>query len=209
MGNSSFTCGGAPGHLEEGVATEVDDVTKQATDAIKQEVIEAAEDFKEQVTQIAVAPAKAVESIAENVAELAEDVKEQAEEVKEEAGQVAEAAKGVTEQVISTIDAAMDAAVAAVTGTMIVDFADEKGTEQQVTFKTRKLGFELGMSGGSCCRAKGQAKVVAKKVTKGSQAEALGVKRGWRVKSANGLNVTGLQQGKKLLEDLALKLPEA
>jgi len=231
MGNSAFSsCGDATGHLQEDIAVEVDDATKQASAAIKKEVSEAAKDVKEQATQIAEATGEAVEFVADQVAELAEDVKEgagelkeaagqvaglaedvkeEAGELKEAAGQVAEAAKGATEQVISTIDAAMDAAVAAVTGNMIVDFADEKGAERQVTFKTRSLGFELGMSGGSCCGAKGQAKVVATKVTRGGLSEVLGVRRGWRVKSVNGVDVTGLAQAKKLLADHALKLPVA
>jgi len=232
MGNSAFSsCGEATRHLQDDIAEEVDDATKEASEAIKKEVMEAAKDVKEQATEIAEAIGEAVEFVADQVAELAEDVKEQAGELKEAAGhqvaelaedvreeagelkeavgQVAEAAKGATEQVISTIDAAMDAAVAAVTGNMIVDFADEKGTERQVTFKTRSLGFELGMSGGSCCGAKGQAKVVATKVTRGGLSEVLGVRRGWRVKSVNGVDVTGLAQAKKLLADHALKLPVA
>jgi len=197
--------------VAEGLAELAEAVEEQAEElqAAAGQVAKAADDVKEQATQIADASGGAVELVAEEVAELAEAVEEHAEEVQAAAGQVAEAAKDATEKVISTIDATMDAAAAAVTGTMIVDFADEKGSEQQVTFKTRKLGFELGLSGGSFCRAKGQARVVAKQVTRGGQAEALGVKRGWRAKSVNGVDFTGLEQAKKLLADLALKFPEA
>merc|ERR1719469_283439 len=107
------------------------------------------------------------------------------------------------------MDVAMDAAAAAVTGTMIVDFAGIKGAGQQVCFRTCMVGFELGLSGGGWCHAPCQAKVVVKKVEKGGQAEYLGVKRSCRLKSINGVEVTGLEQARKLLAEHVTKLPEA
>jgi len=103
----------------------------------------------------------------------------------------------------------MDAALAAVTGVMIVEFVAEKSEVKRVDFKTKKLGFEIAMSGGGCCGPAGLAKVAVKKVAKRGQAETLGVKSGWQLKSINGTEVTGLKPSQKLLEESLAKLPEA
>jgi len=52
-------------------------------------------------------------------------------------------------------------------------------------------------------------RVTVKMVDKKGQAELLGVKRGWRVKSINGTEVTALKPSQKLLEESVAKLLEA
>eukprot|EP00932_Pfiesteria_piscicida_P007336 SRR837773.17392.p2 GENE.SRR837773.17392~~SRR837773.17392.p2 ORF type:complete len:163 (-),score=63.70 SRR837773.17392:21-440(-) len=104
--------------------------------------------------------------------------------------------------------AMMDAAAEALAKSMIVDFVAEKGASQQVIFSKRATGLSLALSGGACCRA-GPAEVAVKKVEKESEAESLGVKRGWLVKAINGTEVTGLEHACKVLAEQAEKLPEA
>jgi len=235
MGNMTSACEGTKQVVHD-VEETFDAQVTSVTDAIKAELVGAAEAAGQVVDQAAddledtfvaqvVAgsdaikaearvPAEAaeevVEVIAQTVAEAAEEVQETAGAAHEAAAEVVEASKGAAENALSTMDAAMDAAVAAVTGTMIVDFAaGNNEAEWQVCFKTRKVGFELGMSGGGCCMAKGQGKVIVKTMERAGQAEVLGVKRSCRLKSINGVEVTGLRQARQLLAEHVTMLPEA
>mmetsp|Transcript_40370 Transcript_40370/g.104480 ORF Transcript_40370/g.104480 Transcript_40370/m.104480 type:complete len:156 (-) Transcript_40370:147-614(-) len=115
----------------------------------------------------------------------------------------------VVKESVEATCATMDAAVAAVTGVMIVEFVPDKGAVRKVSFKTNNVGFEIAMSGGGCCGPAAQARVAVKKVDKKGQAETLGVLKSWKVVSINGTPVTGLDQAQKLLADCAAKLPQA
>mmetsp|Transcript_66076 Transcript_66076/g.214942 ORF Transcript_66076/g.214942 Transcript_66076/m.214942 type:complete len:194 (-) Transcript_66076:376-957(-) len=157
---------------------------------------------KEFAADIAAAPRKTVADVAEATQEVAEAAPETAAEVQEI---VVAAAKQGTEVVCSAIDVA----VAAITGTMVVGFVTENGEVKKVDFKTKKVGFEMAMSGGGCCGPAGQAQVAVKKIDTKGQAETLGVKLGWRVKSISGTEVSGLKPAHKLLEESVAKLSEA
>jgi len=178
---------------------------------------------------------KAAEEVPENiehngikVADVTQAAKDAAEAAQRAAAQVAkdidekgiaqaaqEAAKAAADAAASAAAAALDAAkvaakeVAEVTGVMIVEFVNEKGTIQKVDFKTKKIGITFGLGGGGCCGPTGPAKVVVKSVGKASQAETLGVKSKWSIKAVNGVLVTGVQQAEKLLMEGADKLSEA
>jgi len=178
---------------------------------------------------------KAAEEVPENiehngikVADVTQAAKDAAEAAQRAAAQVAkdidekgiaqaaqEAAKAAADAAASAAAAALDAAkvaakeVAEVTGVMIVEFVNEKGTIQKVDFKTKKIGITFGLGGGGCCGPTGPAKVVVKSVGKASQAETLGVKSKWSIKAVNGVLVTGFQQAEKLLREGADKLSEA
>jgi len=221
MGNSLACCSeSAKPQVEAMVDEQVESPVSPHVDTLQQRALEAAESTKERFAETAdavkdkatdavEAVGDAIENVAERAAEAAGLVKDDAEKVEGTANTVADFATDAAKVVVDAIDATMDAAIAAVTNTMIVDFAGEKGPEQQVTFKTRMVGLELGMSGGGCCAPKGSAKVVVKKLQKGGQADVLGVKLGWKIKSVNGVDVTGLQQAKKMLDEQSVKLPVA
>jgi len=148
---------------------------------------------------------EAEEAIAK-VAEVAEDMQEKVAETLEEVKDtVAEAVSDVKEGAAAVVEAAADtmtAAAAAVTGTMIVEFESGKGsTKTSISFTSQELGFAPARSGGGCCASAAQVKVVVGKVDKSKQADKLGVKRGWVIKSVNGTEVTGLEEVRKLLAD--------
>jgi len=102
---------------------------------------------KEFAADIAAAPRKTVADVAEAAPETAAEVQEI----------VVAAAKQGTEVVCSAIDVAVAA------GTMVVGFVTENGEVKKVDFKTKKVGFEMAMSGGGCCGPAGQAEVAVKK----------------------------------------------
>jgi len=117
---------------------------------------------------------------------------------------VVEAVAVVRKEAEHMMDPSADAAVV-----MAVEFIGEKGAVMRADFTSRTLGLDLALSGGGCCLAKGQARVVVKKLESGGQAQALGVRRSWKVASINGVEVTGLEQARRLLAENVAKLPEA
>lgn len=121
---------------------------------------------------------------------------------------VIDATTAAAKQAVEVADRTVDAAMAAVTGMVIVDFVDGKGASQSVSFASRGLGFDVVMGGSGCC-SKAKARVVVKGLLKGGQAEKLGVKRSWALKHVNGTEVTGLAQARELLAEASIKLPEA
>jgi len=183
----------------------VEDVKEKVGEA--EQAKEMAEDVKEKVEETVEQAQEAVADAAANVQEKAEEVAETVQERGAEAlAEVKEAAANATEAVADT----MTAAVAAVTGTMIVEFDDGKGSTKTVDFKSKALGFILARSsGGGCCTSVPKPKVVVSKVDKDQQADKLGVKRGWGIKAIDGTNVAGLEEATKLLEDSRAKLAEA
>jgi len=94
----------------------------------------------------------------------------------------------------------MTSAVAAVTQTTIVEFEVCKGTTKSVHFESQALGFSCARAGGGCsCLSAPKQQVVVRDVNKNSQAEKLGVKRGWVVKAVDGTDVTALDHANQLL----------
>jgi len=196
------------------IAEDVKEAVADAAADVQEKVQEIAEEVKEKVEETVEQAKEAVAGAAEAIADAAADPQEKAEEVAEtvqERGaealaEVKEAAANATEAVADT----MTAAVAAVTGTMIVEFDDGKGSTKTVDFKSKALGFILARSsGGGCCTSVPKPKVVVSKVDKDQQADKLGVKRGWGIKAIDGTNVAGLEEATKLLEDSRAKLAEA
>lgn len=183
--------------ISEGAAEKVAHIDQAA----HKEGAEVAEAAEAKVALIVVAAEERVAEIAV-VAEVA--VVAEAKAAEHQDGVVIAAKEG-TEAACAT----MDAAAAAVTGVVIVEFVAEKGALKKVDFKTNNVGFEIAMAGGGCCGPAGQAQVAVKKVDKKGQAETLGVKRGWSVKSINGTDVTSLKPSQKLLEGSVAKLPKA
>mmetsp|Transcript_81443 Transcript_81443/g.229356 ORF Transcript_81443/g.229356 Transcript_81443/m.229356 type:complete len:193 (+) Transcript_81443:63-641(+) len=165
------------------------------------DVTQAAKDAAEAAQRAAAQVAKDIDE--KGIVVVAHDATQSAEASAVDAAKVA--AKDATE----AANATMDAAVAAVTGVMIVEFVNEKGVIQKVDFKTKKVGITFGLGGGGCFGSTGPAKVVVKSVGKASQAETLGVKSKWSIKAVNGVLVTGVQQAEKLLMEGADKLSEA
>mmetsp|Transcript_62653 Transcript_62653/g.164337 ORF Transcript_62653/g.164337 Transcript_62653/m.164337 type:complete len:252 (-) Transcript_62653:337-1092(-) len=188
--------------IAEGAAQKVAHID-QAAQKEGAEVAEAAEAKVAAIVLAAEKGAEVAKAAEANVAPIAEAAQEEVAEVAVVA--VVAAAKEGTEAACAT----MDAAAAAVTGVMIVEFVAEKGAFKKVDFKTKNVGFEIAMAGGGCCGPAGQAQVAVNKVDKKGQAETLGVKRGWRVKSINGREVTSLKPSQKLLEESIAKLPKA
>jgi len=148
----------------------------EAAKEVAEAVAEGAKVLQEKASEVAeiveakVAPiAEAVEDKATEVAEVAEaKVASVAEAAEEKAAEVAVVAEAKVAEVQSGVGAAakdgtevgcatMDAAVAAVTGVMIIEFVAEKGEVKKVHFKTKKVGFEMAMHGGGCCGPVGQA----------------------------------------------------
>jgi len=188
---------------------------EEVAENIEHNSINAAKDAAESATRSA-------EKVQEMAAQVAKDIDEKgiaqaAQEAAKAAADAAasaaaaalDAAKVAAKEVAEAASTTMDAAVAAVTGVMIVEFVNEKGTIQKVDFKTKKIGITFGLGGGGCCGPTGPAKVVVKSVGKASQAETLGVKSKWSIKAVNGVLVTGFQQAEKLLREGADKLSEA
>merc|ERR1719162_1643036 len=103
----------------------------------------------------------------------------------------------------------MTAAVAAVTGVMIVEFEDGKSNVKCVEFKGKALDFTPAKGAAGCCTSAPKACVVVSRVEKNCQADKLGVKKGWGIKAVNGTEVTNLEQVKKLLEEGRAKIAEA
>mmetsp|Transcript_81442 Transcript_81442/g.229352 ORF Transcript_81442/g.229352 Transcript_81442/m.229352 type:complete len:193 (+) Transcript_81442:63-641(+) len=165
------------------------------------DVTQAAKDAAEAAQRAAAQVAKDIDE--KGIVVVAHDATQSAEASAVDAAKVA--AKDATE----AANATMDAAVAAVTGVMIVEFVNEKGTIQKVDFKTKKIGITFGLGGGGCCGPTGPAKVVVKSVGKASQAETLGVKSKWSIKAVNGVEVTGFSSAEKLLKEGAAKLSDA
>jgi len=199
--------------VKEKVGEAVEQAKEIAAD-VKEAVADAAADMQEKVEETVEQAKEAVAGAAEATADAAADPQEKAEEVaetvQERAGEavaeVKEAAGGAAEAVADT----MTAAVSAVTGTMIVEFDDGKGSTKTVDFKSKALGFSHARSGGGgCCASVPKAKVVVSKVEKNQQADKLGVKRGWEVKAINGTHVTGLEEATKLLEEGKARMAEA
>merc|ERR1719162_2916924 len=87
---------------------------------------------------------------------------------------------------------------------MIVEVESGKGsaaTTSTLSFNSQELGFAPGLARGACCVSAAEARVVVGKVDKNKQADKLGMKRGWVIKSVNGTEVTGLEEARKLLEE--------
>merc|ERR1711957_561502 len=118
---------------------------------------------------------------------------------------VKEGAAGAAEAAADT----MTAAVAAVTGVMIVEFDDGKGSTKTMNFDSKALGFTCAKGGAGCCTSAPKAKVVVGKVEKNKQADKLGVKRGWAIQAVSGTRVNGLVEANQLLQDGRANLPEA
>jgi hypothetical protein len=224
---------------EEKIEHVVHDVEKTAEDAeqVAAEGTELAQDSKQLVAEAAKLVGDSEKAVARVVAgdETVEDamakLKVEAEEVVATVGEVKEeavlaggeavqvvadaqnvvidATSAVAKQGVETADRTMDAAVAAVTGVVIVDFVDGKGASQSISFASRGLGFEVVMGGRALCLGKAKAAVVVKSLLKGGQAEKLGVKRSWALKHVNGTEVTGLAQARELLAEASIHLPEA
>jgi len=177
---------------------------------VAEEVSETIEHHGSKAADVTQAAKDAAEAAQRAAAQVAKDIDE-----KGIAQAAQEAAKAAADAAASAAAAALDAAkvaakeVAEVTGVMIVEFVNEKGTIQKVDFKTKKIGITFGLGGGGCCGPTGPAKVVVKSVGKASQAETLGVKSKWSIKAVNGVLVTGFQQAEKLLREGADKLSEA
>mmetsp|Transcript_56692 Transcript_56692/g.183650 ORF Transcript_56692/g.183650 Transcript_56692/m.183650 type:complete len:200 (-) Transcript_56692:367-966(-) len=190
---------------KQAVETVTEDIDQHGIKAVIEdkaaEVADAAKDAAQKVQETAAQVAKDIDE--KGIVVVAHDATQSAEASAVDAAKVA--AKDATE----AANATMDAAVAAVTGVMIVEFVNEKGTIQKVDFKTKKIGITFGLGGGGCCGPTGPAKVVVKSVGKASQAETLGVKSKWSIKAVNGVLVTGVQQAEKLLREGADKLSEA
>jgi len=190
---------------KQAVETVTEDIDQHGIKAVIEdkaaEVADAAKDAAQKVQETAAQVAKDIDE--KGIVVVAHDATQSAEASAVDAAKVA--AKDATE----AANATMDAAVAAVTGVMIVEFVNEKGTIQKVDFKTKKIGITFGLGGGGCCGPTGPAKVVVKSVGKASQAETLGVKSKWSIKAVNGVLVTGVQQAEKLLMEGADKLSEA
>mmetsp|Transcript_51796 Transcript_51796/g.148511 ORF Transcript_51796/g.148511 Transcript_51796/m.148511 type:complete len:217 (+) Transcript_51796:93-743(+) len=197
-------------HIEEkGVVAVLEDTSGDAAEAWTEaahKAAHAAEHVAEKVAEVA-------KKVAHEAVEIADDAKEHiveaAEAAQDKAVEVQHGAQQVVKESVEATCATMDAAVAAVTGVMIVEFVADKGAVRKVSFKTKNVGFEIAMSGGGCCGPAAQARVAVKNVDKKGQAEAVGVKCGWRVKSINGTEVTGLKPAQKLLEESVAKLTKA
>jgi len=182
---------------EAHAAAGVQEKAKDIAESVKEKIEDAVERAKELVGGTT---EEKPEAIAETVQERVADA------VTDAVAEVKEAAASAAETVADT----MTAAVAAVSGTMIVEFDDGKGTTKSVDFKNKALGFTVARSsGGGCCTSVPKAKVVVSKVEKNQQADKLGVKRGWEVKAINGTHVAGLEEATKLLDDGKAKLVEA
>ncbi len=151
---------------------------------------------------------EAVVETLEAVAEAGPDLEHQTAQILAAIDVAKEAVKDGAEAVCATMDAAA-IIIAAASGFQNVEFVAEQGAVQTLLFTTEATGLTLALSGGGCCGPKGPANVVVKKLEKGSQAERLGVKRGWVVKSVSGMEVTGLQQGKQLLARIAAHTPDS
>mmetsp|Transcript_66059 Transcript_66059/g.214894 ORF Transcript_66059/g.214894 Transcript_66059/m.214894 type:complete len:174 (-) Transcript_66059:583-1104(-) len=124
-------------------AAHIADAAKEIAEGASEKGADVAEGAQTKVADVA-------EATQEKVTEVSEAAQETAAEAQEV---VVAAAKEGTEVACAT----MDAAVAAVTGTMIVEFVAEKGEVKKVHFKTKKVGFEMAMHGGGCCGPVGQA----------------------------------------------------
>jgi len=181
---------------------EVIEEAKEIAEDVKEKVEEKVEHAKEVVADAQEAVASAAAGAQEKTEEVAETVQERAAEA---VAEVKEAAANATEAVADT----MTAARSAVTGTMIVEFDDGKGSTKTADFNNKALGFTFTRSGGGCCASAPKSKVVVSKVEKGKQADKLGVKRGWAIKAVNGTHVTGLEEATKLFDDGKSKLAEA
>jgi len=146
-----------------------------------------------------------MEEVVENAQEVLQDAAENvAEKVQEAKEAVAEAVADAKE----AVQEAVAEAVAPYTGSMIVEFDAGKGSIKTMEFKSQVLGFAPARGGGGCCASAPKASVVVGKVDKKQQADTLGVRKGWAIKSVNGTEVTGLEEAKRLLEVGRLSLPE-
>jgi len=192
---------------KEGAAEAAADPQEKAQ-SIAEQVKEKVEETLEQVKEAVVGTTDAAADGSANPQEKAEGIVETVQErVADAVAEVKEAAAGVAEAVADT----MTAATAAVTGTLIVEFDDGKGSTKTVDFKSKALGFTLARSsGGGCCTSVPKPpKVVVSKVAKNQQADKLGVKQGWTVRAINGTHVTSLEEATKVMEDSKAKLAEA
>jgi len=172
-----------------------------------------AEDVKEKVAEVAEQAKEVVEDAVENVTEAASAVQEKAEEkaeqVQERAAETVESAKEGAADAAEAAADTMTAAVAAVTGVMIVEFADGKGAAKSMEFKSKDLGFVPKRASAGCCASAPKAGVVVDRVEKNKQADKLGVKKGWAIKTINGTEVAGLEEARKALEDGKANIAEA
>jgi len=205
--------------IKEAIEKKAEDAMDAVEDAVEN-MKDKVEEAVEKVTDVVQAGAN---SAAEVVADLQDKVGDHVDEIKDK---VEDGAPEVTEQVAEALayvkDAAADAAdavgdvvtaaVAAATNTMAVEFDDGKGSVKNVHFDTQALGFSCGRAGGSCgCMSAPKVKqqVVVRNVIKNSQADRNGVKRGWILKSVNGTDVLGPEEGNNLLKEASKNLPEA
>lgn len=211
--------------VEETVAETAEAAQALTSDALKAtaEVTQLADRVRQEAAKVAAgeeSAGAAAEALSSEVAELArtaETLKQDASVAGADAMKVAAAVEAVVaaataaglKQGVEATNATMDAAVAAATGVVIVEFLEGKGAAQRVNFETRDLGFELALSGAGLCGKASKARVVVKKLQKGGQAEKLGVQRSWALGHVNGTQVTGLAQARELLAECLAKLPEA
>merc|ERR1711976_374922 len=105
------------------------------------------------------------------------------------------AAAGVAEAAADVMTAAMDA----VTGTTRVDFVDSKDKVQSIGFQTKPLGFKCQKPKPGCCTAAPKAPVVVGAVDKNSEAEKMGVKKDWGIRSINGTQVNAWRMRRSFL----------
>jgi len=198
--------------VEEKVAAVAEQAKEAVQDAVET-VAEAAgvdlEKVEEKVEEAKEAVQDGVEKAADAAGIDAEEVKEKVEGVQERAAEVVESAKEGAADVAEAAAATMTAAVAAVTGVMIVEFADSKSNAKSVEFKSKDLEFTPAKGGAGCCTSAPKACVVVSKVEKNRQADKLGVKKGWGIKAVNGTEVTSLEQARKLLEEGRARIAEA
>jgi len=192
------------------------DAVKDAAEEMKDTVEEVVEQVTDAVQAGASSAAKAVADLQDKVCDHVDEIKNKVEDqVPEAKEQVAEALAYVKDAAADAADAVGDvvtAAVAFATNTMAVEFDDGKGSSKSVHFDTQALGFSCGRAGGSCgCMSAPKAKqqVVVRNVIKNSQADKKGVKRGWILKSVNGTDVLGPEEGSNLLKEASKNLPEA
>jgi len=169
---------------------------------------EAATRAAENVQEMAAQAAKEIEE--KGIAQAAQEALKAAADAAKAAGASAlEAARVAAKEAAEAVSKTVDAAVAAVTCVMVVEFVNEKGAVQKVDFKTKKLGFSFALGGSGCCGPVGPAKVVVTRVEKASLAEALGVQPKWSIKAVNGVHVTGFPSAEKMLKEGAAKLADA
>mmetsp|Transcript_35969 Transcript_35969/g.116405 ORF Transcript_35969/g.116405 Transcript_35969/m.116405 type:complete len:200 (+) Transcript_35969:68-667(+) len=173
MGNACVETNKAAEEVPENIehnGIKVADVTQAAKDAA-----EAAQRAAEKVQEMAAQVAKDIDE--KGIAQAAQEAAKAAADAAEAAAAAAvDAAKVAAKDAAEAARTTMDAAVAAVTGVMIVEYVNEKGAMQKVDFKTKKIGMSFALGSSGCCGPVGPAKVVVTSVDKASQAETFEAK---------------------------------